>query len=104
MVRRCSLADAAFAGADEVEQVKHLRQFWQLRFDSCERIGNGQSFAEQNLVALLERGLRGFRNAVALEANLVDLWYIVFCYTIKVADFRQYYYIGICNYYFVVWI
>ena len=41
-----SLADAAFARADELDQVQNFRQLGQFLFDFRERIRNRQSFAK----------------------------------------------------------
>ena len=40
------LADAAFAGADELDQMLDFRQRGQFAFDFRQRIGDGQPFAE----------------------------------------------------------
>jgi len=44
---RILLADAAFAGADELNEVQNFRQRRQVFFHLRERVGNGKSFAEQ---------------------------------------------------------
>ena len=65
-------ADAAFAGADELNEVLYFRQRRQFLFNLRQRVGDGQTFAEQDLVSLLQGILRVIRDALAFHADLVN--------------------------------
>src|ERR1043166_235198 len=66
------LSYAALAGADEFQQVLYFGQGGQLGLNARQGAADRQALAEQNLIGMLERGLRLSRNAVALHADFID--------------------------------
>src|SRR6266496_3131101 len=66
------LAQTPLTCPNELDQVLNLRQRRQFGFNLRDGVRDRQSFAEKQLVGLLERGLGGFSYAVALEAHFVD--------------------------------
>src|ERR1700761_9197835 len=67
------LADAAFAGADELDEMFDLGQWRQFAFDLGESGGHGRGgVAGQDFLRVLDGVLSFFRDAIAFNTDLVD--------------------------------
>jgi len=69
---RASLADAAFARPRKLDQMQNFRQGRQFLLNFCQRVGDGQAFAEQNFIGPFHGVLRFFGNSIPLHADFVD--------------------------------
>lgn len=65
-------ADAALAGADEVDEVADFGELWDFLLDASEGVGDGEAFAEEEFVGVAQGVLGFFADAMALHADFVD--------------------------------
>lgn len=64
--------NAAFAGADELDEVLDFRQRRQFLFNFLQRVGQDQAFAKNQLVRLAQGVLCLLGDAVAFQADFID--------------------------------